>query len=89
MVFLSVINLTVLLVPPQSIFNILELVFLPFSARTTLLFATVINVALSLAFEQWGTPFVAQFIGVILRLRRGRRRVRDGKTYKTVEGGME
>jgi cation-transporting P-type ATPase 13A2 len=88
MILISLINLIVLLYPPRPIANILELTLLPFSARITLLFAAVVNVAFSMAFEQWGAQVVAQFIGVVLRLRRGRRRVRDGKAYKAIEGGM-
>jgi cation-transporting ATPase 13A2 len=62
---------------------------LPFSARRSLLFAAIINVVLSMAFEEWGTQVVAQIIGALLsRLRRGRRRMREGMAYKAVEGGM-
>jgi len=61
---------------------------LPFSARTSLLFAVIFNIALSMAFEEWGTQVVAQAIGALFRLYRGRRRFREGKVYKAVEGGM-
>jgi cation-transporting P-type ATPase 13A2 len=87
-VTLTLFNLLVLLHPPQSVRLILELVILPFSARTSLFFAAIFNVALSMAFEEWGTHIVALLIGALFRLRRGRRRIREGNAYKAVEGGM-
>ncbi|KAI0682979.1 Ca-transporting ATPase [Cytidiella melzeri] len=84
---LTLFNVLVLLVPPPFIASVLELEDLPFSGRTTLLFAVVINVVLSLAFERWGAQAVSQVVGYILNLR-GKHRVKDGKTYKIVEGGM-
>ncbi|KZT19690.1 hypothetical protein NEOLEDRAFT_1158964 [Neolentinus lepideus HHB14362 ss-1] len=85
---LSSFNVLVLLRPPRSISAILELMSLPFSARITLLMAVVLNVAVSMAFEQWGTQFVAQAIGLVMQLFRGHQRIREGKLYKAVEGGM-
>jgi len=87
-VTLTLFNLLVLLCPPQPVRRILELMILPFSARTSLLFAVIFNIALSMAFEEWGTQVVAQAIGALFRLYRGRRRFREGKVYKAVEGGM-
>ncbi|KAL7281025.1 hypothetical protein ACG7TL_004327 [Trametes sanguinea] len=87
MVCLSVFNLVVLLSPPGAIAKILELMALPLSARGTLLLAVVMNVLASMAFEQWGTQVVARVIGLFFELRR-HHRVRDGKLYKAVEGGM-
>jgi cation-transporting ATPase 13A3/4/5 len=87
-VTLTLFNLLVLLNPPQPVRRILELMILPFPARTSLLFAALLNVALSMAFEEWGTQIAAQAIGALERLRRGRRRNREGKVYKAVEGGM-
>ncbi|KAI9059114.1 Ca-transporting ATPase [Trametes sanguinea] len=87
MVCLSVFNLVVLLSPPGAIARILELMALPLPARGTLLLAVVMNVAASMAFEQWGTQVVARVIGLFFELRR-QQRVRDGKLYKAVEGGM-
>jgi cation-transporting ATPase 13A3/4/5 len=87
-VTLTLFNLLVLINPPKPVRHILELKIVPFSARMSLLFAAIFNVALSLAFEEWGTQVVAQVIGVLFRLRRGRRRIREGKAYKAVEGGM-
>jgi len=87
-VTLTLFNLLVLLHPPEPVRLILGLMILPFPARMSLLFAAMFNVALSMAFEEWGTQVVAQLIGTIQRLRRGRRRTREGKAYKAVEGGM-
>lgn len=39
-------------------------------------------------YEEWGTLVVAKGIGALARFRQGRRRVREGKAYKAVEGGM-
>lgn len=85
---LTLFNLLVLLYPPQPLRLILELMVLPFSARLSLLFAAIANVVLSMAFEEWGTQAVAQVIGIVFQLQRGRRRTREGKAYKAVEGGM-
>lgn len=87
-VTLTLFNLLVLVHPPQPVRQILELMVLPFSARMSLLFATIFNVALSMAFEEWGTQVVAQVIGALFHLRPDRRRFREGKAYKAVEGGM-
>lgn len=84
---LSAFNLVVLLVRPRLLASLLELVPLPFSARTTLLIAVVVNIVLSLAYEQWGTQLLARMIGFVMQLRQ-RRRISDGKMYKAVEGGM-
>ncbi|KAL4249984.1 Cation-transporting ATPase [Abortiporus biennis] len=84
---LSLFNLLVLLSPPDFITSILELMDIPFGGRTTLLFSVVLNVILSMTYEHWGTQIVSQMIGSIMRLRR-RWRIRDGKTYKVVEGSM-
>ncbi|EPQ57568.1 Ca-transporting ATPase [Gloeophyllum trabeum ATCC 11539] len=85
---LSLFNILVLLRPPRFLSAILELMTLPFSARITLFLAVVLNVALSMTFEHWGTQFVAQAIGVVMQFFKGHRRVREGKIYKAVEGGM-
>ena len=85
-VALSAFNLLVLLMPPTFLSSILELMDLPQSARTVLLVAVVVNVALSVVFERWGAPAVSEFVGYLLNFRR-RHRNRDGKTYKIIEGG--
>lgn len=84
---LSMFNMLVLLSPPSIMAELLTLMALPFEARTLLLFAVALNVVISLGFEQWGAQTVAVLIGNMMR-RHGRRRVRNGKTYKSVEGGM-
>ncbi len=89
LVVLSLFSILVLMSPPQPVSIILELMPLPLRARTALLLAAGLNVVLSLAFEEWGTRVVALVFGWLLELRRGgKRRVREGKAYKAVEGGM-
>ena len=86
---LSGFNMVVLLAPPHAVSNVLTLMTLPVTGRYVLLFAAVMNVGISMAFEEWGTPTVSTVIGLMTRWwQRGRRRVRDGKMYKVVEGGM-
>ena len=87
MVTLGCFNLLVLLDPPKPLMKLLELMNLPLAARATLLLAVVVNVVTSLAFESYGTQAVSRVFGVIFELRR-RHRVREGKIYKAVEGGM-
>ncbi|KAI0093395.1 Ca-transporting ATPase [Irpex rosettiformis] len=84
---LTLFNVLVLLVPPAFISDILELEDLPFAGRTTLLFAVIINVGLSMAFERWGAQVVSRAVGYVMDFR-GKHRVKDGKMYKVVEGGM-
>ena len=86
-VLLSAFNVVVLLFPPAFITSVLELMDLPQRARYILLAASIINVGLSVAFERWGAPAVAQAVGYVMSMRK-RHRVRDGKTYKAIEGGM-
>ncbi len=62
---------------------------LPVEARLFLLFAVVLNVAISLVFEQYGAHVVAGLVGTIISWRKGRHREREGKMYKAVEGGMQ
>lgn len=84
---LTLFNIMVLLAPPQFLVSILELEDLPFEGRLTLLLAVIMNVILSMGFERWGAGAVAQLVGYLMQLR-GKHRVKDGKTYKVVEGGM-
>lgn len=88
LVGLTLFNMIVLLQPPQLFKVILDLMTLPFPARTTLLGVIAINVVASLSFERWGTQVVAALLGWLMALRQQRRRNRDGKAYKVVEGGM-
>lgn len=82
-------NILVLLAPPQVVASFLTLMNLPQGARYVLLLATAINIVVSMGFEAWGTSGVSMVIGGVMSWwDRGRRRVRDGKTYKAVEGGM-
>ena len=89
MCILTAFNILVLLAPSQSVKEMLELVEIPLSARYTLLLATVINVALSMAFEEWGTHRVSSVISWVMEWLQ-QRRWRTGKkaAYKLVEGGM-
>ncbi|KAK0504701.1 hypothetical protein EDD18DRAFT_1126008 [Armillaria luteobubalina] len=85
---LSTFNLVILLFPPGVLTEWLTLMALPAHARMVLLIAVVVNIGVSLLFEQYGAHTVATIIGILLSWRRGRRRDRDGKVYKAVEGGM-
>ncbi|KAG0706086.1 hypothetical protein DFH29DRAFT_903514 [Suillus ampliporus] len=86
---LTLLNLLVLLQPPKPIRLILELMPLPFSGRAWLAVFALTNVLVSLAFEQWATQFISQVIGVLMNLHLEKRRYREGKAYKAVEGGMQ
>jgi cation-transporting ATPase 13A2 len=82
---LSAFNILVLLFPPQQLLDLLELMPLPGSARTTLLAVVVINVMLSLAFERWGTQAVTAGLSwASSQFRRGKWTRKDGKAYKAV-----
>lgn len=83
------VNVWLLLSPSAVIVKLLTLMELPMSGRITLLAAAAANVVLSMSFEKWGTEITSQAIGGIQRLvQRDRWKVREGKTYKVVEGGM-
>lgn len=89
MCLLSGFNILVLLGPPTVVSHLLTLMDLPVSGRYTLLMAALINVGISMGFEEWGASGVSSAVGTVVKWwHRGRRRVRDGKTYKVVEGGM-
>jgi cation-transporting ATPase 13A3/4/5 len=86
---LSAFNVLVLLVPPKALTELLTLMPLPVAARQTLLMAAVVNVGISMGFEAWGTESVSKVVGDAMGWwQRGRRRVGEGKDYKTVEWGM-
>lgn len=85
LIVLTMLNLMVLLGPPQAASVILQLMRIPFSGRTALLWAVCLNVVLSLAFERWGVEVAARVVGVFLKFYRDRRRIRGGKAYKLVE----
>jgi cation-transporting P-type ATPase 13A2 len=86
---LSSFNILVLITPPQSVSKVLTLMPLPVAGRYVLLAAAIINVGISMAYEEWGTPAVSTVVGLMTRWwQRGKRRTRNGKMYKVVEGGM-
>lgn len=87
MTLLSGFNILVLLAPPEAVASVLTLMNLPLGVRYMLLLAACVNIVASMGFEKWGTSGVSVVIGWIFSWW-GRRRVRDGKTYKAVEGGM-
>lgn len=82
---LALFNLLLLLRPPKVLELILELMPIPFSARASLVAIVVVNIVVSLAFEEWGTRLIANLME---KLQEERRRYRDGKAYKALEGGM-
>ncbi|KAG2119505.1 uncharacterized protein F5147DRAFT_664357 [Suillus discolor] len=86
---LSLLNLLVLLQPPKPIRLILELMPLPISGRAWLGVFALTNIFVSLAFEQWATQFISQVIGVLMNLHLEKKRYREGRAYKAVEGGMQ
>jgi len=85
---LSVFNVFVLLRPPKMLGLLLELMPIPFSARASLGAFVLVNIVVSLAFEEWATRLIARMIGALMKLRRERKRYLEGKAYKVVEGGM-
>jgi cation-transporting P-type ATPase 13A2 len=86
---LSAFNLLVLLYPPPALSDVLTLMDLPWDARWTILVTVIVNIFACLGFERWGAQWIAAAISRFSHWRsRGRRRVREGKMYKAVEGGM-
>ena len=88
MTVIALINVWLILSPAQFLVILLELMNVPASARFTLFFGVVINVVISMAYENWGSTVVSSLIGFVLDGLRSRRRIRDGKTYKAIESGM-
>ncbi|KAK2463191.1 hypothetical protein APHAL10511_004846 [Amanita phalloides] len=84
---LTVFNLVVVLVPPEGVSRVLGLMTVPVSGRIVLVGAVAVNVVVSVVYEEWGAQQIARGVGAWQRWR-GRRRVREGKTYKAVEGGL-
>jgi cation-transporting P-type ATPase 13A2 len=83
-------NAWLLISPSELIAKVLTLMDLPLTGRITLAMASGVNVALSMAFEKWGTEMTSQVIGGVQRaIHRDRWKVREGKVYKVVEGGMQ
>jgi cation-transporting P-type ATPase 13A2 len=58
---------------------------IPISARLTLLWAAVINVAVSVGFERWISQVVADVVGMFMTQHEGRRRVKDNRVYRAVD----
>lgn len=85
LVALSLFNVSVLLAPIKLISAFLELVPIPISARLTLLWAAVINVAVSVGFERWISQVVADMVGMFMTQHEGRRRVKDNRVYRAVD----
>lgn len=86
---LTLFSIVVLLGSPHKVKSLLGLMTIPVTGRYTLLVAVVINVGLSMAFEEWGTQSVSTAIGSIMEwLQRRHWRRGDKAAYKLVEGGM-
>ena len=85
LVALSLFNVSVLLAPIRLISGLLELVPLPISARLTLLWAAIINVAVSVGFERWVAQAVAEGVGMFMSQHEVRRRIKDSRVYRAVE----
>ncbi|KAF9529431.1 P-type ATPase [Crepidotus variabilis] len=86
---LTAFNVLVLLAPPIVLQNLLDLMTFPMGGRYTLLMVAGINVAISLAFEQWGTQVVSRVLASGIKWWQSGRRRSEGKAaYKVVEGGM-
>lgn len=85
LVALSLFNVSVLLAPIRFISALLELVPIPISARLTLLWAAIINVAVSVGFERWIAQAVAEGVGMFMSQHEGRRRIKDSRVYRAVE----
>jgi cation-transporting ATPase 13A2 len=86
LIILGLINTLILLSPPKFAVILLELMTLPFSARTTLLSGVVINIAASVVYERWGVQYLAQIVGSLTKMYQEHRRIRLGKAYKLVDG---
>lgn len=83
---LGLINTVILLLPPKFTVILLELMILPYSARTTLLAGVVVNIILSVMFERWGVQYLAQIVGSLIKMYQEHRRIRLEKAYKLVDG---
>jgi cation-transporting ATPase 13A2 len=86
LVALSLFNVSVLLAPIKLISGSLELVPIPISARLTLLWAAIINVAVSVGYERWIAQVVADAVGMILASQQdSRRRIKDNRVYRALD----
>ncbi|KAI0305581.1 P-type ATPase [Multifurca ochricompacta] len=85
LVTLSLFNISVLVAPTKFVSAVLELMPIPVSARLTLLWVGVINVAVSVSFERWVAQPVADVIGIFLSRHEGRRRIKESRIYRAVD----
>jgi cation-transporting P-type ATPase 13A2 len=86
LVVLSLFNVSVLLAPIKLISGSLELVPIPISARLTLLWAAIINVAVSVGYERWIAQAVADAAGFLLASQQdSRRRIKDNRVYRAID----
>lgn len=86
LVLLGLMNTVILLLPPKFTVILLDLMTLPYSARTTLLVGVVVNVIVSVMFERWGVQYLAQIVGSLTKMYQEHRRIQLGKAYKLVDG---
>lgn len=86
LVALSFFNVSVLLAPIKLISGLLELVPIPISARLTLLWVAIINVAVSVGYERWIAQVVADAVGMVLVSQQdSRRRIKDNRVYRAID----
>ena len=81
----------VLLSPAHSIALILDIINIPFGYRVELLVIAFINIIACFSFERYAERPIAKTIAHVKRMIRRRRRkdgVRDGPSYKVIEGNM-
>jgi len=83
---LGIINTVILLSPPKFAVILLELMILPFYARTALLAGVALNIIISVMFERWGVQYLAWIVGSLTKMYQEHRRIRLGKAYKLVDG---
>ncbi|KAI9461293.1 P-type ATPase [Lactarius psammicola] len=84
LIALTLFNVSVLLAPTKFISAVLELMPLPLSARLTLLWVAIINVAVSVVYERWVTQLIADVVGMLVSEHEGRRRIRDSRAYRAI-----
>jgi len=83
---LGLINMVVLLSPPKFAMILLDLMILPYSARTTLFAGVAVNIIVSVMFERWCVQYLAGIVGSLIKGYQERRRIRLAKAYKLVDG---
>lgn len=85
---LTAFSVFVLLVPPEPLARLLDIMPIPMDARLTILVAAALNAVLCDALERWSPLVIAvTYVSKLLKARR-KRAFREGKLYKAVEGGM-